>query len=254
MYYRECQICKFRFLLLTALCALLLVSCAGQAKQKHLELGENYLQKRKFHEAVMEFRAAAEIDKSSGAAYWGLARAQENLGEFSETVVNLRRAIELDKQNLDAKAKLGNYLLAFNPPAISDTEKLLEDIFAQDPNFIEGYILKASVFDAQNKPENEILGILKQAIALKPKRTESYMSLSRYFMKKEDAQRAEKAIVEGINAGDNKTIGYIEYGKFFLFTNRPTQAEEQFLNSRSVRNNSMRAVSMPVAFISVTLT
>ncbi len=63
----------------------------------------------------MEFRAAAEIDKSSGAAFWGLARAQENLGKFSETAVNLRKAVELDKQNLDAKAKLGNYFLAFLP-------------------------------------------------------------------------------------------------------------------------------------------
>ena len=241
MNNRECLKTKFRFLILTALCAFLLVSCSSQAKQKHLELGEDYLQNRKFHEAVMEFRAAAEFDKNSGAAFWGLARAHENLGEFNETVENLRKAVELEPANLDAKTKLGNYFLTYNPPAIAETEKLLEEIFAQDSQFIEGYILKASLFSAQNKPESEILAILKQAVALNPKRTESYISLSRYFMKKQDAERAEKAIVEGINAGDNKTIGFIEYGKFLTFSNRPGEAEQQFLKAVQTDSNNLEA-------------
>lgn len=241
MNYRECQKTKFRFFLLTALCAFLLVSCSSQAKQKHLDRGEEFLKNRKFHEAVMEFRAAAEIDKNSGEAYWGLARAQENLGEFNETVENLRKAVEYDPKNLDAKAKLGNYFLVFNPPAIGETEKLLEEIFAQDPKFIEGYILKASLLSVQNKPEAEVLEVLKQAVALNPNRTESYISLSRYFMKKGNAERAEKAILECINAGENKTIGFIEYGKFLVYSNRAEEAEAQFLKAVETDANNIEA-------------
>ncbi len=241
MIYRECQMYKFRFFLLIALCAFLLVSCSSQAKQKHLDRGEEYLQKRKFHEAVMEFRAAAEIDKDSGDAFWGLARAEENLGEFTQTVENLRKAVELDPKNLDAKTKLGNYFLAFNPPAIPETEKLLEEIFAQDSKFIEGYILKANLFAAQHKPESDILAILKQAVALNPKRTESYLSLSRYFMKMKDAERAEKSIVEGINSGDNKIIGLVEYGKFLAYVNRPEEAEKQYLKAVQTDSNNIEA-------------
>ena len=241
MNYRECQKTNFRFLFLTALCAFLLISCSSQAKQKHLKLGEEYLKNRKFHEAVMEFRAAVEIDKNSGEAYWGLARAQESLGEFSETVENLRKAVDYNPKNLDAKAKLGNYFLVFNPPAIGETEKLLEEIFAQDPQFIEGFILKASLLSIQNKPEAEVLEVLKQAVALNPNRTETYVSLSRYFMKKQDAERAEKAILEGINAGENKIIGFIEYGKFLVYKDRAAEAETQFLKAVEIDINNIDA-------------
>ena len=241
MNYRECQNSKFRFLLIIALCAFLFASCSSQAKQNHITKGEEFLQKRKFNEAVMEFRAAAEIDKNSGDAYWGLARAQENLGDYLSTIDNLRKAIELDPKNLEAKAKLGNYFLASNPPSIADTEKLLEDIFNQDPKFIEGYILKASLFDVQNKPQADVLEILKQAIALNPKRVESYMSLSRYFMKKNDVQRAEKAIIEGIDAGDDKTTGFIEYGKFLVFQNRTDEAEQKYSKAIESSPNNIEA-------------
>ncbi|MBA3335126.1 MAG: hypothetical protein H0T08_05890, partial [Acidobacteria bacterium] len=50
-------------------------ACGSQSKEKHLARGEEYLQKRKFQEAVMEFRAAADVDKTSAQARWGLARA-----------------------------------------------------------------------------------------------------------------------------------------------------------------------------------
>ena len=177
MILRECLLFKPKFLLQIALCGLLIfaVSCGG-SKDKHLLRGEEYLQKRKFQEAVMEFRAAADIDKDSAAAHWGLARSFENLGQFNETVEELRKTAELAPDNLDAKTKLGNYYLLVQPPMIAETEKILGEVFAKDAGFIEAHILKASLLVAQGKPEKEVLDILNQAIALDPNRTESYIS------------------------------------------------------------------------------
>ena len=100
MNVRECQNFSFRFPLLIVFCGLLLfcVSC-GTSKDTHLARGEEYLQKRKFHEAVMEFRSAADIDKDSANAHWGLARAYENLGQFYETLDELRKTVELAPDN-----------------------------------------------------------------------------------------------------------------------------------------------------------
>src|SRR5215203_4273883 len=108
MILRECQIFKLRFFAQIILCVLLafLISCGG-SKDKHLARGEEYLQKRKFQEAVMEFRAAADIDRNSAAAHWGLARAFENLEQFNEALEELRKTSELAPENLDAKTKLG---------------------------------------------------------------------------------------------------------------------------------------------------
>ena len=242
MRLKECHQFTFRFYVQIALCCLLVffVSCGG-SKDKHLARGEEYLQKRKFHEALMEFRTAADIDRNSPAAHWGLARAYENLGQFSETVESLRKAVELGPDNLAAKVKLGNYYLLVQPPMIGETEKLLEEVFAKDPNFIEGRVLSASVLAAQNKPEAEIVKVLDDAIALDTNRTETYISKARYFQKIEKAKEAEDSIRKGISVTPNAALGYIEYGRFLEYANRAAESEPQYRKAVEVEPKSIEA-------------
>ncbi len=238
----ECRIFYPRFNFAVALVGLLiLLSACGISKDKHLARGEEYLQKRKFHEAVMEFRSAAEIDRYSADAHWGLARAYENLGDFYETIENLRKTVELSPEKLEAKSKLGNYYILFEPPMIAETEKLLQEIFAQDENFIEGHILKASLFSVQGKPETEVLPILNHAISLNPTRTESYLSISRYFMKLGKTVEAEKAIQTAIEAGENKSSAHLEYGRFLAYLKREAEAEAQFLKAVEIAPDNIEA-------------
>ena len=239
---RECRIFHFRFLLLLALSICLgFTACSSQSKQKHIARGEEYLQKRKFQEAVMEFRAAADIDITSAEAHWGLARSHENLGQFYEAVENLRRAVELNPDNLEAKTKLGNYFLLGQPPQITETEKLLEDVFARDPNFIEAHLLKASLFAVQKKSEKEILDVLNHAVSLDPNRTESYVSLSRFLMKLDRRQEAEQTIQKAISVNANAAAGYLEYGRFLTFIERAPQAEEQYKRAIEVEPTNIEA-------------
>ena len=227
MRYTECRIIQFFLLAVILGNGLFFVSCSSQSKQKHLARGEEYLQKRKFQEAVMEFRAAADIDKNSADAHWGLARSYENLGQFYETVEELRTVAELAPDNLEAKTKLGSYFLASQPPNIDEAAKILEDIFARNPNFIEGHILKADLLAAQGKSEQEILDVLNHAISLNPNRTESYLSLSRYFMKIKKQGEAETAIQKAISVNPNSATGYLEYAKFLGYEDRSGEAEAQ---------------------------
>jgi tetratricopeptide (TPR) repeat protein len=229
MLYRECPDQENRVyrLALTLILSLLLIAC-GHSADKFVARGEEYLQKRKFHDAMMQFRAAAESDRDSAKAHWGLARAYENLGRFNETIDELRKTVELDENNLDAKARLGNYFLLVQPPLIPETEKIQEEIIAKDPNFVEGRILKASILATQNRPENEVVAKIDEAIAIDPKRTETHLSLSRYYMTHEKAAEAEAAITKGISMNPNAALGMIEYGRFLMYANRPSEAESQF--------------------------
>ncbi len=229
MRLKECHIFTFRFFVQTAICCLLVfvVSCSG-SKDKHLARGEEYLQKRKFHEALMEFRTAAEIDRNSAEAQWGLARAYESLGQFSETIESLRKTQELAPDNLSAKVKLGNYYLLVQPPMIGETEKIVAEVFAKDPKHIEGQILSASVLAAQNRPEADVIQVLDGAIAIEPNRTESYISKARYYQTIEKAGEAEETIKKGIAANPNTAVGYVEYGRFLDYANRQADAESQF--------------------------
>ena len=242
MIARECQNFSIRLILLTLVCSLIVFSAScSQSKDTHLARGEEYLQKRKFHEAVMEFRSAVDIDKSSAQAHWGLARAYENLGQFAETLDELRKTVELAPENLEAKAKLGNYFLLAKPPMIDEATQILEQIFARDEKYIEGFILKASILAAQKKPEAEVLEVLNQAIALDPNRTESYLSLARYFMSNDKPAEAEEAIKKGVAVNPNAALGYLEYGRFLDYANRAAEAEAQLAKAVEIEPANIEA-------------
>lgn len=189
----------------------------------------------------MDFRAAADIDKKSVEAHWGLARAFENLGQFNDAILELRQIGELAPDNLEAKTKLGNYYLLGQPPQINETEKILADVFKRDPNFIEGYILKASLLFAQKKPETDILSVLNKAVALNPNRAETYTALARYLVKINKTADAEQAINKSIAVNPNAAAGYLEYGRFLNFVNRGAEAEAQFKKAVEVEPANVEA-------------
>ena len=232
MRYNECPNLKIRVGQLTVLffVGLFMFGC-GQSSEKFIAKGEEYLKKRKFYDAMMQFRSAAEYDKDSAKAHWGLARSYENLGRFNETLDELRRTVELDPKHLDAKARLGNYFLLFDPPIIDESEKTQQEIIAIDPNFIEGHVLKASIMAAQNRPEAQVVAKMNEAIAIDPKRTETYLSLSRYYMTRQMAREAEDTIKKGIEANPGSIVGLIEYGRFLTFAARNSEAEAKFRNA-----------------------
>lgn len=236
--------CHRKFNILTGFMLIALaigMAGCGHSTAKFLAKGEEYLQKRKFHEALMQFKAAAESDKSSAQAHWGMARAYENLGQVNETLDELRKTVELDGANLDAKAKLGNYYLLVQPPMIAEAEKIQQEIVTADPKFVEGTILSASILAARSRPDREVVAKLNEAIAIDPARVESYISLARYYMTKDMAPEAEAAIQKAISVGPERALGYVEYGRFFMYAKRDAEAEAQFNKAVSVESASIEA-------------
>lgn len=221
--------------------ASVLLSACGFSTSRLVAKGEEHLAKRKFHDALMQFRAAAESDESSAAAHWGMARALENLGHFNDALDELRKTVELDENNLHAKAKLGNYFLLVKPPLISEAESFQRQIIAKDPNFIEGHILQASILAVQNKPESEVVAKVNEAIAIDPTRAETYVSLSRYYVTKEKYADAEAALKRGIEASPMRALGIIEYGRFLNYANRTAEAEAQFTKAVELEPLSIEA-------------
>ncbi|HRH41664.1 MAG TPA: tetratricopeptide repeat protein [Pyrinomonadaceae bacterium] len=241
MFLRECQKKSSLFLLvLTFGLVLVLSSCFGNI-QKNLARGEELLKQRKFQEAAMEFRAAADIDKNSADAHWGLARAREGQGDIYETMNELRQVVSLKSDHLEAKSKLGNYFLLIDPPLIADAEKIVDEIFQINPNYIEGHILKASILSAQEKPEKEIVDVLNHAISLDQNRVESYLSLARFYMKSKKAGEAESAIKKAISVNEKSPLGYLEYARFYSYSAKPTEAEAQFKKAIEVEPTNIEA-------------
>src|SRR5215470_15206006 len=178
----ECRGNTYRlalFCLLLAV-AVFLAGCSNPEKLKveHVAKGEAYLKDSKFQEASLEFRNAIQIDDKLAAGHWGLARAFEGLERFPEMIDELRKTITLDKDNLDARIKLGNYYLAGSrsrADIIAEAERLAKEVIEKDPKSIEGHILMGSVFFAQQQ-KDKAFEELNKALQIDPNRVESFLS------------------------------------------------------------------------------
>ena len=226
--------CRGYVFLATIFCLLLAVAisstgCANPAKAKadHVKRGEAYLKESKFQEASLEFRNAIQIDDKHADAHWGLARAFEGLERFPEMIDELRRTITLDQNNLEARIKLGNYYLAGGrgrADVIAESERLVKEVLAKNPNHIEGHILMGSVLFAQHQ-KDQAFAELSRAIELDPSRVESYLSMAKFHVANREPEKAEELFKRAISVNANSPVAYTEYGKFLAQTNRSAEAE-----------------------------
>jgi tetratricopeptide (TPR) repeat protein len=218
------------FCLLAAV-AIFLAGCTTSAhsKAQHLEQGEKYLNDSKFQEASLEFRNAIQIDDKLGAAHWGLARAFEGLQRYPEMLEEMKKAIALDPNNLDARLKLGNIYLANSQghaEVIAEAEKLAQEILQKDPNNIEGHILMGGVYYSQ-KQKDKAFEELNHAVQLDPNRVESYLSLARFHIVNKELDKAEALFKKAIFVNNQSFLAHTEYGKFLAQSNRQPEAEAE---------------------------
>lgn len=226
-------------LLLAALVTLSGCTNAEKAKAEHVSRGEAYLKDLKYQEASLEFRNAIQIDANLAAAHWGLARAFEGLQRFPEMIDELRKTLELDKANQEARIKLGNYYLAASmgrQELITEAERLAQEALDRDANDIEAHILMGSVLFARNDRE-KAFAELNRAIELNPNRIESYLSMARFYIVTKENQKAEELYRKAISINPNSPLAHAEYGKFLVQQSRPQEAEAELLKAVEVGPN-----------------
>src|SRR5712691_10006771 len=213
--------CRRKFyvlpLFLTLIAALLLSACTTpeKAKAQHVSRGQALLKDKKFQEASLEFRAAIQIDDKLADAHWGLAQTFEGLQRFQEAFDEMKQVVELDKNNLDVRVKLGNYYLVGakqSPTAVTEAERLAKEVLQKDPNHIEGRILMAGVLFAHDH-KKEAFDELNSAILIYPKLVESYLSLARFYVMTKDTATAEATFQRAISVDGASALAHYEFGK-----------------------------------------
>lgn len=267
MSHRECHRPGARrgplFVLLAAFLVLASASaCSDPAKTRaeHIARGEAYLKERKFQEATLEFRNAAQIDDKLADAHWGLARAYEGMlesdrGLGTQIFSELQRAVALDPNQLDARVRLGNYLILYSQTGkgskdsrireqaakfMEEAEKLAKEVLDKDPNHIEGHILKGTVLFAKEDRAGALAALTK-AVELNPQRIESLMSVALYHRQTGDTARAEEVYRRALSINDKSSLAHLEYARYNVSLNRLDVAEEHFRKAVEVDAQSREA-------------
>jgi|GEM_PF-5994859 len=239
-------------------------------------LGQVYLERRLFDDAVTSYMSALEINDRQPETWYQLAIAQRSLGEFDEAISSLGEAIDLDATYFDALS-----LLAF---VYYDNEdyhqcvlahdaaiEIAEDVFGYIPSYLfnnKGVCYSRRSLHSQAIPlyEDAIQADSSSVIAIR-NLGYTYADVGRY----EDAidvfndlrDELDTQYLEAVGDEENPDIlpdnsGYIglgyvylRHGQDILNTSRETlrrmeltEDDEQYitLNDRAIRRASTRFV------------
>jgi tetratricopeptide (TPR) repeat protein len=241
-------------LLLSTLFALSGCTSPEKAKAEHVSRGEAFLKEQKFQEASLEFRNALQIDDKLAAAHWGLARSFEGLERYQEAFEELKLAVVLDPNNLEARVTLGNYYIlnaARSAESRAEAEKLAKEILQKDPNNIEGHILMGSVLFAQNE-RDKAFAELNRAIELDPNRVKSYLSLARFYIVTNELPKAEETYKRAISLNSGSAVAHTEYGKFLVQSDRKAEGEAELSKAVEVEPTDRNSRFVLASFYLVT--
>ena len=241
---------KLRSLLFLLLILLAGSSCSRDpevVKRKYLQNGNRYFEKGKYKEARIMYVNALRKDARFGEAYYRLGLTQLRMGPRSwlDAVRSLRRAVELDKGSLDAKAQLADLLMLFylgdpRKPAVIHTEieDLAKQLLDKEPNSAQGLRLKGNLLLRADNNFKEAVATLRKADAIRPGQPEVVLPLVQSLLGDNQTQEAEKLARSLIDKQKTYTPIYDLLYVFYLRSNRLEDAEA--ILKTKIANNPKR--------------
>ncbi len=226
--------------LIFVLVVLLQSACSSpdQEKLQHIARGKEYLAKKQFAEARLEFRSALKIDKRLSEAQFGLGEAALALGYVQEAAEAYYEAMRLDADNLDARVRVGSLLVEYETDeGTKEAERLSGEVALKNPDHVENRVLIADVRAAQ-KRWAEAEAEFQKAISLDANRIETHLHLARYYERRAKADSAQAAAFHAkaesvfrqlIERNPKSVTARLAFGDFLFANKREAEAEQQLL-------------------------
>jgi tetratricopeptide (TPR) repeat protein len=215
-------------------------ACGSPDKEKlqHIAKGKEYLAKKQFAEARLEFRSALQIDKKLGEAQFGLGEASLALGYVQEAAEAYYEAMRIDANNLDARVRVGSLLVEYETEeGTKEAERLSGEVAQKNPDHVENRVLIADIRAAQKRwaeAETEF----QKAISLDANRIETHLHLARYYQRRAKADaaqtvalnaKAEDVFRQLIERNPKSVTARLGFGDFLFANKREAEAEQQLL-------------------------
>jgi len=239
-------------LLLCCLLAALLTGCnrdPNVRRQKYFDSGQRFFAQAKYREAIIQYSNAIQIDPRFAPAYYQLSQAYLKLGDSNRAYPELFRTVELAPDNYGAHTDLANLLVTFRnpdgspiPESLHQAKTHLDLLREKVPNLPETHEAWANYYAAQSNL-GPAMREMQQAIALDPKRSESYLLLALLQLRANLPDQAEANFTTAANVDQKSMNAQLALGGFYQARNRLPEAEQQFRRAIAIdrRNSAPRS-------------
>ncbi len=223
--------------LVLALIAAMTVGCGGKEEReaKYLERGKEYLAEENYDKAKIEFKNVLQINPKSSEAHYYSAQVAEKLQEWPKAYAGYSKAIELDPENLDARAKLGVFnLLQANSAklqddavneglAIESAKEQRDEIFKRNPDHKGGRLLEAGLLVREDQLDKAI-GIVEAVLSGSPDDPVAVSMLVDFYLAKEDKSSARRVLEDGVEHNHADVNLKFRLAKFYANENLNEEA------------------------------
>lgn len=210
---------------------LALAACSGSPRQREarsMELGKRLLEKKDYVRAGLEFRKAIQSWPADAEPYYQLGLTYVESGNRSLALSCFRKAAALNPKHAGAQLKLAGLLGEGNDQAaLADAESRAKSVVDQFPSNVEALSTLAMTELRLGKPE-EAVTHLEDALERLPGDLGSSALLMRARLSQGHVKAAEEALLECYRKAPQSAEVALVMGRFYLVTQRPRQAEEQF--------------------------
>lgn len=210
------------------LAALLLAGCvrSPQAREaKFLAAGQQYLEKKDYARAIIEFKNAAGVKRGSAEPYYRLGLAYVGLGDYVSGYQALNKAVELDPKHLQAQIKKAELEASSAQPELRiQAESKIRDILAQSPNNTDALSVLALAEWRLGKREDakeELLRVLRQA----PQDIRASLNLAAVKYMENDLAGAESVMKQAAAASPKSPVPLLALGDLSKMMGKPEAAE-----------------------------
>ena len=200
----------------------LLTSCSSDPKaqaQSYVNNGNKFFGRAKYKEAAIMYKKALSKDQKFGEAYYRLALADLQLGALGDAVQMLRRAVELQPDNMDAAVQLANiYLFASTqdpqhaPQLLEEVGALVEKLRMKDANSYDAHRLSGQVALLKKDPKTAIEE-LKVANQLRPYQSDVVLAYFEALVRDNQEAAGEKLARDFLSK--EKTVAAI-YDRLYI--------------------------------------
>ncbi|MDH4237404.1 MAG: tetratricopeptide repeat protein, partial [Nitrospira sp.] len=197
-------------------------------KTKHLERAAGYMEKGQLQEALIEYMNVTKADPDNAEAYYQMALIHLKLGgntNIQKAFAELRRTLEINKNNRDAQLKISEIYLLGKEPA--KAREQADIILASAPDDQEALIIRGRSLINEKRHQDGIAE-LKKALARDPQQTGIYLEISRAYFFANDRAAAEETLRQGLSAIPKSPDLMLALGDFYLSTGKPNLAETTY--------------------------
>ncbi len=196
------------FLFITVL---LFVASAGygQSARKYFKAGEDFLEVRKYEDAIEQFSNAVALDPNYDKAYIARAAAYERVNNYAAAADDYERALVFNDKDEELMYKAGNAF--YRSGNYGKSLAMLSSALARKSNYLEAYQVRVQVFIALERYD-EALEDCKKALRFKENELNFY-NLGVVYEKLELPDEAEDAYQKSIAKNRNVIDPHLSLGQ-----------------------------------------